>query len=57
MYKETEEKRKVIKKEVEQLLKMGKIRKSWSEWASPVTLAKKKDGGSEDTDFVLIIEN
>ncbi|CAB4403215.1 unnamed protein product [Rhizophagus irregularis] len=43
-YKETEEKGKFIKKEVEQLLKMGKIRKSWSPWASPVTLAGKKMG-------------
>ncbi|GBC33494.1 enzymatic polyprotein, putative [Rhizophagus irregularis DAOM 181602=DAOM 197198] len=43
-YKETEEKGKFIKKEVEQLLKMGKIRKSWSPWASPVTLAGKKTG-------------
>jgi hypothetical protein len=41
-YKETEEKGKFIKKEVEQLLRMGKIRKSKSPWASPVTLAKKK---------------
>ncbi|EXX68377.1 hypothetical protein RirG_105760 [Rhizophagus irregularis DAOM 197198w] len=32
-YKETEEKGKFIKKEIEQLLKMGKIRKSWSPWA------------------------
>jgi hypothetical protein len=41
-YKETDEKGKFIKKEVEQLLKMGKIRESKSPWASPVTLAKKK---------------
>jgi hypothetical protein len=38
-YKETDEKGKFIKKEVEQL---GKIRESKSPWASPVTLAKKK---------------
>src|ERR1044072_352353 len=43
-YKETDEKGKFIKKEVEQLLKMGKIRKSRSPWASPVTLAGKKSG-------------
>src|ERR1700742_794266 len=43
-YKETDEKGKFIKKEIEQLLKMGKIRKSWSPWASPVTLAGKKSG-------------
>ena len=42
-YKETEEKCRFIKKEVEQLLKMGKIRESKSPWASPVVLAKKKD--------------
>ena len=41
-YKETEEKGKFIRKEIEQLLKMKKIRKSRSPWASPVTLAKKK---------------
>ncbi|GET61117.1 hypothetical protein GLOIN_2v1768072 [Rhizophagus irregularis DAOM 181602=DAOM 197198] len=33
----TDEKGKFIKKEIEQLLKMGKIRESWSNWASPVT--------------------
>src|ERR1700742_4276006 len=43
-YRETDEKGKFIKKEVEQLLEMGKIRKSWSPWASPVTLAGKKSG-------------
>src|SRR5688572_11621470 len=43
-YRETDEKGKFIKKEIEQLLKMGKIRKSWSPWASPVTLAGKKSG-------------
>ncbi|GET66141.1 retroviral-like aspartic protease 1 [Rhizophagus irregularis DAOM 181602=DAOM 197198] len=43
-YKETDEKGKFIKKEIEQLLKMGKIRESWSNWASPVTLAGKKTG-------------
>jgi putative transposase len=41
-YKETDEKEKFIKKEVEQLLKMSKIRESKSPWASPVTLAKKE---------------
>src|ERR1700742_4803702 len=30
-YKETDEKGKIIQKEIKQLLKMGKIRKSWSE--------------------------
>ncbi|CAB4443572.1 unnamed protein product [Rhizophagus irregularis] len=43
-YRETEEKEKFIKKEIEQLLKMGKIKKSWSPWSSPVTLAGKKNG-------------
>ncbi|CAB4434110.1 unnamed protein product [Rhizophagus irregularis] len=43
-YRETEEKEKFIKKEIEQLLKMGKIKKSWSPWSSPVTLAGKKSG-------------
>jgi hypothetical protein len=41
-YKEIDEKGKFIKKEIEQLLKMGKIRESKSPWASPVILAKKK---------------
>ncbi|GBB94937.1 hypothetical protein RclHR1_24450003 [Rhizophagus clarus] len=43
-YKETKKKGEFIKKEIEQLLKMGKIRKSWSPWVSPVTLAGKKSG-------------
>ncbi|CAB4408573.1 unnamed protein product [Rhizophagus irregularis] len=43
-YRETEEKEKFIKKEIEQLLEMGKIKKSWSPWSSPVTLAGKKSG-------------
>ena len=43
-YKETDEKGKFIKKEIEQMLKMGRIRKSWSPWSSPVTLAGKKSG-------------
>ncbi|GBC54389.2 enzymatic polyprotein, putative [Rhizophagus irregularis DAOM 181602=DAOM 197198] len=43
-YKETEEKSKVIREEVDKLLKQGKIRKSNSPWSSPVTLAKKKTG-------------
>ncbi|CAB4420776.1 unnamed protein product [Rhizophagus irregularis] len=43
-YKETEEKGKFIKKEVEKLLETGKIRESYSPWASPVTLAGKKSG-------------
>ncbi|CAB4418771.1 unnamed protein product [Rhizophagus irregularis] len=43
-YRKTEVKEKFIKKEIEQLLKMGKISKSWSPWSSPVTLAGKKSG-------------
>ena len=43
-YKETGDKAKFISQEVENLLKMGKIRESWSPWASPVTLAGKKSG-------------
>jgi hypothetical protein len=43
-YKETEEKTKEIKKQVEELLSMGKIRKSRSPWASPITLVGKKSG-------------
>ncbi|GBB96358.1 hypothetical protein RclHR1_27350003 [Rhizophagus clarus] len=43
-YRETEEKGKFIKKEIEQMLKLERIRPSKSPWASPVTLAKKKTG-------------
>jgi len=43
-YKENEEKSEFIKKEVNELLKQDKIRKSNSPWSSPVTLAKKKTG-------------
>ncbi|GES77334.1 transposon Ty3-I Gag-Pol polyprotein [Rhizophagus clarus] len=43
-YKKTKKKGKFIKKKIEQLLKMEKIRKSWSPWALPVILAGKKSG-------------
>ncbi|GES76231.1 enzymatic polyprotein, putative [Rhizophagus clarus] len=43
-YRETEEKGKFIKKEIEQMLKLERIRPSKSPWASSVTLAKKKTG-------------
>jgi hypothetical protein len=43
-YKETLDKKMFIKKEIEKMLKVGRIRPSYSPWASPVTLAKKKSG-------------
>ena len=43
-YKESIDKTKFIREEVDNLIKMGKIRKSESPWASPVTLAGKKSG-------------
>jgi hypothetical protein len=43
-YRETLEKKKFIKKEIEKMLKVGRIRPSYSPWASPVTLANKKSG-------------
>ena len=47
-YRETTEKAKFISEEVDKLLKEGKIRESWSPWASPVTLAGRK---VENIDF------
>jgi hypothetical protein len=43
-YKVTEEKDKIIKKEVEEMLKNGVIEKSYGSWSSPVVLVKKKTG-------------
>ncbi|GBC16562.2 uncharacterized protein LOC106757910 [Rhizophagus irregularis DAOM 181602=DAOM 197198] len=43
-YRETLEKKKFIKKEIEKMLKVGRIRLLYSPWASPVTLANKKSG-------------
>jgi Reverse transcriptase (RNA-dependent DNA polymerase)/RNase H-like domain found in reverse transcriptase len=43
-YRETGDRAKFISKEIDNLLEMGKIRESYSPWASPVTLAGKKSG-------------
>ncbi|EXX70442.1 enzymatic polyprotein, putative [Rhizophagus irregularis DAOM 181602=DAOM 197198] len=43
-YRKTLEKKKFIKKEIEKILRVGRIRPSYSPWASPVTLANKKSG-------------
>jgi hypothetical protein len=43
-YKETPEKKMFIKKEIEKMLEVGRIRPSNSPWASPVTLVIKKSG-------------
>jgi len=43
-YRETLDKKMFIKKEIEKMLKVGRIRPSNSSWASPVTLAIKKSG-------------
>jgi hypothetical protein len=43
-YRETKDKTEFISQEVDKLLKMNKIRESYSPWASPVTLAGKKSG-------------
>src|SRR6202000_3062881 len=42
-YKETSDKRKFIKEEIKRMLQANRIRESYSPWASPVTLAKKKN--------------
>ena len=43
-YRESEENRKIIKQEVENMLKAGVIRESFSPWSSPVVLVGKKSG-------------
>ena len=42
-YRESPDKKEFIKKEIEKMLKANRIRESYSPWASPVTLAKKKN--------------
>jgi hypothetical protein len=43
-YRETKDKTEFISQEIDKLLRMGKIRESYSPWSSPVTLAGKKSG-------------
>ena len=42
-YKETPDKKKFIKEEIQRMFKANRIRESYSPWASPVTLARKKN--------------
>lgn len=44
-YRHSPEKEAYIRKEVDQLLKLGLIEPSFSPWGSPVLLVNKKDGG------------
>ncbi|GBC09217.1 hypothetical protein RclHR1_00870008 [Rhizophagus clarus] len=41
-YRESPDKREFIRKEIRKMLKVNRIRESYSPWASPVILAKKK---------------
>ena len=41
---DNEDKRKIIKNEIEKMEKAGVIRKSYSPWSSPVVIVEKKDG-------------
>ena len=43
-YKTDDNKKKIIKEEIEKMEKAGIIRKSYSPWASPVVIIDKKDG-------------
>ena len=43
-YRETKDKTEFISQEIDKLLKMNKIKESYSPWSSPVTLAGKKSG-------------
>src|SRR2546421_375262 len=42
-YRETPDKKKFIKEEIKKMIKAKRIKESYSPWASPVTLAKKKN--------------
>src|SRR4051812_8874616 len=41
-YRENPDKKKFIKEEIKKMIKANRIKESYSPWASPVTLAKKK---------------
>src|SRR3989440_2193439 len=43
-YKTNDEKKKIIREEIEKMEKSGIIRRSYSPWASPVVIIDKKDG-------------
>ena len=43
-YRESEENREIIKKEIDKMLKEGIIKESYSPWSSPVVIVNKKTG-------------
>jgi len=43
-YKTNQEKKRIIKEEIDKMIKDGVIKKSWSPWSSPVVIVEKKDG-------------